>query len=233
MMVVFTTINPFGNFEAQDEALKSWSEKYDVYSINPYDEIELAKTKFPYINFIGTDDIYLYGKKKLVKLNAILNGIKIVKPKTCAIVNSDIILDGNLKLDKYIKDGLVISTRWELDGVKKIYPFVNGYDLFIFDYKYIDIFYNNNYVIGMPWWDFWIPLIANKCSLRVYHIKNDVIYHRTHETNYDDNIWVKFGEYLYKDIMVNIMKNYMEITVWEFCTGVKKYIELKQKNIKI
>ena len=53
-MKIFTTINPYDNFDAQNEALLSWSKYYDVYSVNFKDEIELAKKKFTYINFIET-----------------------------------------------------------------------------------------------------------------------------------------------------------------------------------
>ena len=35
-MKVFTTINPNDNFDAQNEALLSWSEKFDVYSVNTF-----------------------------------------------------------------------------------------------------------------------------------------------------------------------------------------------------
>ena len=91
-MKIFTTINPYGNFEAQNEALLSWSKYYDVYSVNPINEIEIVKDKFPYVKFIETDDIFIYGEKKLIKLNSILNSMKMIDSKKFAIINSDIIL---------------------------------------------------------------------------------------------------------------------------------------------
>lgn len=231
-MKVFTTINPYGNFEAQNEALLSWSKYYDVYSVNLLEEIEVAKDKFPYVKFIETDDIFIYDKKKLVKLNAILNSMKKVESKKFAIVNSDIILKRDIPT-KFLTADLTIGTRWELDDVNKPYPFNNGYDLFIFNKDIIDFFINDNYVIGMPWWDFWIPLIAIKAQLSVNHIKNEIIYHRTHQTNYDPDVWIKFGEYLYKDIILNLMKRKIDVDIYTFCNVVKKFVESKQKNIKI
>jgi hypothetical protein len=231
-MKIFTTINPYGNFESQNESLLSWSKYYEVFSVNPKDEIEIAKDKFPYVKFIETDNIFIYGKKKLVKLNAILKSMKEIDSKKFAIVNSDIILKRDIPT-KFLTADLTIGTRWELDDVNKPYPFNNGYDLFIFNKDIIDFFINENYVIGMPWWDFWIPLIAIKLQLSVNHIKNEIIYHRTHQTNYDADIWIKFGEYLYKDIIINLMKRKIDVDVYTFCTVVKKFIESKQKNIKI
>ena len=231
-MKIFTTINPYGNFEAQNEALLSWSKYYDVYSVNPINEIEIVKDKFPYVKFIETDDIFIYGEKKLIKLNSILNSMKMIDSKKFAIINSDIILKRDIPT-KFLKSDLTIATRWELDDINKPYPFNNGYDLFIFNKDMIDLYLNDNYVIGMPWWDFWIPLITIKLQLTVNHIKSPIIFHRTHDTNYDNDIWIKFGEYLYKDIIVNLMKRKIDIDVWTFCIVVKKFIESKQKNIKI
>jgi len=231
-MKIFTTINPYGNFEAQNEALLSWSKFYDVYSVNLIEEIEIAKDKFPYVKFIETNDIFIYGEKKLVKLNAILDAIKSVDCKHCGIVNSDIILKAKIE-SKHLKSDLLIVTRWELDEINKPYPFGNGYDFFAFKKDIVDIFYNTNYVIGMPWWDFWIPLITIKLGFKIDHVKNGIIFHRTHETNYDMGVWIKFAEYLYKDIIINLMKRKVDVDVYTFCTVVKKFIESKQKNIKI
>ena len=184
-MKVFTTLNPNSNHEAQTEAMNSWISKYQVYSVNTTDEIEKLSQIYPDINFIETDIVYEYNDKKLIKLNSILSAIE----STCnncdvAIINSDIILNSKFKksiFDKKYKDGLTIVTRYEIDN-EEVYPFTAGYDLFIFNTKFLPIFKNDNYVIGMPWWDFWIPLIAIKSGIKVYHIKNQLIFHRTHQT---------------------------------------------------
>lgn len=228
-MIVFTTINPYGNYDAQYEALNSWTKYYKVYSVNTESEIEVVKDKFSFVDFISTDDIYEYSGKKLVRLNAILDSIIKTASGQVAIVNSDIILTKKIDIEK--KSDLVIATRWELDG-DKTYPFNNGYDLFIFNSKFASLFKNQNYVIGMPWWDFYIPVIAIKSGMKVYHIDEDIINHRTHQTNYDGDIWITFGEFLYKDVMIKLMKNPLEISVFDFCNGVKKFIEKNQISIK-
>ncbi len=233
-MKIFTTINPYGNHDAQKEALSSWCRDYDVYSTNTKEEIEVARELYPQVNFIETDYFFEYGGKKLIRLNSILDSIKSIGPRYCAIVNSDIISSGWISPDKnMLKDGIIVATRWEIDGDKDPYPFNNGYDLFVFDTKYLELFRNANYVIGMPWWDFWIPIIALKAGLKVYHIKNRLIHHRTHPTNYDSDVWIKFGEFLYSDIMLGIMKNpVLDVNVYDFCKGCKIYIEKNLINIK-
>jgi hypothetical protein len=76
-------------------------------------------------------------------------------------------------------------------------------------------------------------MISIKAGVKVYHIKNHLISHRTHTTNYDKDIWIQFGQYLYQDIMINLLQNPVKETVYTFCTGVKNFIESKQINIKV
>ena len=238
-MKIFTTINPNGNFESQNEAISSWSKRYNVYSINTKKEIENIKDIYPNVIFIETNDTFNYNGKKLIKLNSILSSIEeISENETVAIVNSDIILNENIELNinkRYLINGIFIGTRYELDGNKK-YPFIHGYDIFIFNSKYSNIFKNDKYVIGMPWWDYWVPIITMKKGLNLYHIKDEFIYHRTHDTNYDMGIWKIFGEKLYDDLIIDKSN----ITIDHFLRGskdeqmdVKKFIESKQINISI
>ena len=53
-MNIFTTINPNGNFEAQNEAMSSWASKFTIYSVNTKNDIDKVKDLYPYINFIET-----------------------------------------------------------------------------------------------------------------------------------------------------------------------------------
>jgi hypothetical protein len=244
-MKVFTTINPYGNFDTQREAILSWCKEYDVYSVNGTQEIDVAKDLYPEVTFIQTENTYQIGKKNLIKLDAILDAIKSVDTKKCAIVNSDIILNKKIKLNKKFDDSLIIATRWELGDVPS-YPFGDGYDLFIFDKRNIDLFYNKNYVIGMPWWDFWLPIVANRAGVDIYHIKNEIINHRTHKTNYDYTNWTEFASFFYSDmiklgglwkidesIVTANPDPYLKNKDGEFCTQIKKFIESNQINIKL
>lgn len=237
-MKIYTTINPYSNFEVQSQSIKTWSNHYQVYSVNLKEEVEKIKDLYPDVIFIETDNIFNYNGKKLIKMNAILEIVD--KSDIAAIVNSDISLNESIFIDvdnRYLKNGIVIGTRYEIDN-GKIYPFIYGYDIFIFDPKNIPVFSNDNYVIGMPWWDYWVPIAFIKKGMNVFHLKNQVIYHRTHETNYDMNIWLEFGKYFYNDIVRDILKYDTKMTLEEFIVGdfgeqmdIKKYIESKQINI--
>ena len=243
-MKVFTTINPYGNFDAQKEAIDSWCKEYDVYTVNTEEEIEIIKDLYPDVNIVKTRKTFQVDKKTLVRLDAILDAIKLTNTDKCAIVNSDIILNKKIKLNKFFDDSLVIATRWELGDVPS-YPFPDGYDLFIFDKKNIELFYNKNYVIGMPWWDFWLPMVANRLGIKIYHIENEIINHRTHKTNYDYISWTEFASFFYSDMIKlggvwriddSITSNpddYLRGKDGLFCTQIKNFIETTKINIKI
>lgn len=237
-MKIYTTINPYGNFNRQNESIKTWSNHYQVYSVNLKEEIEKIESLYPDVIFIENNNVFNYNNKKLIKMNAILESID--KSDIAAIVNSDISLNESMIIDvdsRFLKNGIVIGTRYEIDN-GKIYPFIYGYDIFIFNPKNIDLILNDNYVIGMPWWDYWVPIAFIKKGMNVYHMKNEVIYHKTHETNYDMNIWLEFGKCFYNDIVRDILNYNNEMTLDEFIVGnfgeqmdIKKYIESKQINI--
>lgn len=241
-MIIFTTINPNDFSDTQLNAISSWTKKYKVYSVNRKDEIERIKDIYKNVNFIETDDTYLYKNKKLIKLNSILDSIEKVSTGVSAIINSDIILTDGLDINiknRYLINGIFIGTRYELDNGEK-YPFIYGYDIFIFNSKYAPLFKNEKYVIGMPWWDYWIPICALKNRLNVYHIKDEIIYHKTHETNYEHKIWLEFGRHLYNDVIVDTLDSDTILPLSKFYKGeenepieVKKFIESKQINISV
>ena len=84
----------------KNEAISSWSNRYNVYSVNTRKEIESIKDIYPNVIFIETNDTFNYNGKKLIKLNSILSSIEeISENETVAIVNSDIILNEDIELN--------------------------------------------------------------------------------------------------------------------------------------
>ena len=142
-MKVFTTINPNDNFEAQSKAVSSWSNKYQVYSVNTKEEIEKINSLYPNVTFVETKDTFNYKTKKLIKLNSILSAIDITcKSETVAIVNSDILLNQNLQINinsgilanfKDIKSELYINNNHTIEKID------DNYLLNISLLKYIDM----------------------------------------------------------------------------------------------
>ena len=243
-MNVFTTINPNGDIESQIYSTDTWASKFKVYSVNTKEEILKIKDKFKNVEFIETDKIIDVNGKKLIKLNAILDAIVMKKSKYSCITNSDIILNKSINpkrlfSKKHLDDGIIVSKRYELGG-ENIYQFEDGYDLFVFDIKNIKIFYNEGFALGMPWWDYWVPMMADRFLLKLYFTKNEVIYHKTHETNYSYDNWELFGNrFLAELISMGLKistkdgeKHFFENN-GQLCQVCKNFIESKKISIKI
>jgi hypothetical protein len=243
-MNVFTTINPNGDIESQIQSTNTWTSKFKVYSVNTKEEILKIKDKFKNIEFIETDKTIDINGRKLIKLNAILDSIVMKESKYSCIINSDIIFNNSIDPDKlfskkHLDDGIIIGSRYELDGDKK-YLFEDGYDLFIFDIKNIKIFYSDNFALGMPWWDFWIPMMADRFLLKIYNTKNEVIYHKTHDTNYSFDLWETFGNRFLAELIKMGLKvnrasgsSHFFENNGQLCKVCKNFIESKKIDIEI
>ena len=230
-MKVYTTINPNGNYDEQKFAMDSWTKKYPVYSINTPDEIEKIRPLYPEIIFLENNNIVTYGKKKLTSWNAVMDAIS-DSGGISAFTNSDIILKDGLKFEideVFFKNSIFIATRWELKRRKK-YPFPHGYDLVIMSPEKAKLFKNENWAIGLPWWDYWLPLSAFINGLNVYHISEEIIYHKWHETNYDKKIWQDLSKKFYEEILVKELEIEDLVSFEEYSKGVGLGTKHKIKN---
>lgn len=237
-MKIFTTINPNDNYESQLEATKSWMTKYEVFSVNTSEEIESIKYLYPYINFIEAKDIYQYKNKKLIKLDAILDAMSEHGGEYSCFMNSDIILNNiDIKInERHLNNGIYISTRYENDN-GKISKFVWGFDFFCIHKNYLNLFKNKDFAIGLPWWDYWVPICAFMSNLNIYHLDYELFYHKTHELNYDMKKWKDLSEKLYQKLIVDIIESEefkfeKFITADEGVMNIKRFIDKKMINLK-
>jgi hypothetical protein len=240
-MKVYTTISSKLN-DREKIAIESWSRYFDVVSINTIEEIDAISEHYPKVKFIESKEFYDYEDKKLIRLNSILEAIELQNSEICCIINSDIILDKDinknqiLNLIKYAKTGLVISCRFDFIDTEFL-KFSDGYDFFMFHKREIPLIKNIKYVIGMPWWDYWIPMVFLFSKKKIYHITNKFILHKKHEIQYDDKTYVSFSKFLVEDILrktnndENVSKNID--TTYNLAKSIKYLIEKHSIEIKI
>lgn len=237
-MKIFTTLNPNNN-QNQIDAINSWS-NYQVYSINTKEEIKTLKKIYPQIQFIPTTKVTNIKGKKLVKLNSILDEIeKIDSPSI--IINSDIIIKDGFELkieNKLLKNSIILGCRYEVDK-SKVYKFPFGYDFVIINPKHANLLKNEKYTIGLPWWDYWVPVAAMKNGLNVYEIKDEFLYHKTHQTNYQMEIWENLAKEFYNEVIVEMTNSGEDLTINDFLSygkekmDIKRFIESKSINISL
>jgi hypothetical protein len=66
---------------------------------------------------------------------------------------------------------LLTNKRWEGDG----------YDMFIWDKKLIELFPRSNYTFGMPFFDYWMLAWAYYSGYNVKYVDTPVAFHKWHE----------------------------------------------------
>lgn len=237
-MRIFTTLNPNGNFKSQFEATTSWLKNNEVISVNTKEEIEKIQHLYTDVIFVETDNTYNYKNKKLIKLNGILDAMYEHGGEYSIFMNSDIILNNNYDIkinERYLNNGIYICTRYEIDG-ENIYKFKYGFDFFCIHKNYLNLFKNENFAIGLPWWDYWLPVCAYMYNLNLYHIDYELNHHKTHQLNYDMEKWNDLAKDLYKDLIKKINSEYFTFNKFmsesDGVMTMKRFIDEKLINIK-
>ena len=67
-----------------------------------------------------------------------------------------------------------------------------GYDYFLMSADVLDDFADSPFCIGMPFWDYWLPLMALLKGRTLKALLSPVALHIAHETRWDDSIYVFF-----------------------------------------
>ena len=114
-------------------------------------------------------------------------------------MNSDIEFRGNASffdtVCQEVPGSLVFGNRIDfpdtaLNGGK---AFRNGYDFFFWDRANSSLFEDTPMVLGLPWWDFWLPLHAYAQGLRTKRFASSSMSHVAHPMGWDIPNYVKYG----------------------------------------
>jgi hypothetical protein len=187
-ILLATSIIPNTRIQIQTSALETWAENgFDVVSFNTPTEIKTLSNKFPTISFIPiirTGE--MYAGKPLPLISDILEQLYLSEHKYCGIVNSDIYFSSpsplNLMIKEHVKNSFIYGARFEVDNLTslkgKYDPF--GFDYFIYDKTMRNIWGDNRFCLGMPFWDHWFPLIPILNGNKVKKIISPIALHAQH-----------------------------------------------------
>ncbi|MEA5499267.1 hypothetical protein [Limnoraphis robusta] len=200
-IVIATSIAPVG-IEKQRAAIQSWLDLgFLVVSVNIQEEIDQLQPYFDDISFhmVKRDAREKYGKP-FVYVNDILLYLEEHGSKIVGIVNSDIHLKAGKDFISYVRqettNSVLFASRLDIDTVEseagEMYGY--GFDMFFFDRKLLKYFpLCDDFCLGIPWWDYWIPCIAIQNDLNPKYLQNTVAYHVKHKINYSIETWRKVG----------------------------------------
>jgi hypothetical protein len=205
-LTIVTSIAPF-ELPKQQRAIASWAALgFNVVSLNIERECKILESQFPDVEFHRPprDGTKIAGKP-LVYFNDILRWYADHGDQPiCGIVNSDIVMAPVACAMEVLRQsatgGMLISSRIDVDSfdppIGNWYP--EGYDLFFFDRTLIDCYTPSNFMLGMPWWDYWAPSAPLLQGYPVRRLASPLICHEKHPINYSADSHVHFArEYIH------------------------------------
>ena len=207
-ITIATSIAP-GKIEIQQAAIASWQMLgFRVLSVNTEIEINLLKSSFPQVHFVvAKRDASSSAGKPYIFLDDILRALKDSGSDVCGIVNSDIhIITSDALIDfiaEAARDSFVFGGRIDIMSLQDLHgeEYLGGFDIFFFDRSVIGQFPESEMCLGVPWWDYWAPLVMMLKGVTVKQLISPVAYHLLHDTNWNSKIYDEFGRKMVADVL--------------------------------
>jgi hypothetical protein len=218
-MIIVTSLSPSHLCkENQVQAIESWNQYGNCYSLNHPNEIEVLDYKN--IDIIPTvKTVQLILGKPLININSIID-FAISKGQDLLIVNSDIILKD---LPEFKEDGITVISRYDYDNTfEDAEVFKAGFDAFFIPKQLLNLLPPSIFSLGAAWWDYWLPMIAIKLGITLYYPIGQFAYHKKHATQYNHDEWLRLGEYFRLDFQLE-----KHLTVPQIATQTLNLIKSK------
>jgi hypothetical protein len=118
----------------------------------------------------------------------------------CGIVNSDIFLFADHGFYDFIGEnalkGLIFGSRIDVDSMHdrdgRLY--VHGFDYFFFNKSLLHMYPPSEFCLGVPWWDYWVPLVPLLKGCHCYELLSPVAFHIKHDTHWNKNTFIDLGK---------------------------------------
>jgi len=200
-VLIATSIAPFG-IEKQRKAIQSWvSQGFDVISLNIPREIEELSIHFPDVRFVrATRDGRQRAGKPYVFVDDLLAVLENSEHDIVGIVNSDIVIGATLGLRAYLADkvrgGLLYGSRTDVDDLDDPHGHLyhRGFDFFFFERSAIAELPSSDFMLGVPWWDYWLPAAFCMKERTISRLDSSAFLHKKHGANYSAQLLVQFGD---------------------------------------
>jgi hypothetical protein len=188
--------------EAQRAALQSWrAAGLSVVSVNSRMEAAELREHFPDVTFKLIDQpIEDIRGRLFVPIRAMIQAAKESSADICGIINSDIEFRGDESFFDSVRreapGALVFGNRIDVADAAATSgkAFRNGYDFFFWSRENSDLFEETPMMLGLPWWDFWLPLHAHSQGLKIKRVVTSGMVHLLHPIGWDTPNFVKMGQ---------------------------------------
>jgi hypothetical protein len=188
--------------EAQRAALQSWrAAGLSVVSVNSISEAVELRGHFPDVTFNLIDrPIEDIRGRPFVPIRAMIQAAKESSAEICGIINSDIEFRGDESFFDVVRreapGALVFGNRIDVTDAtaRSGKAFRNGYDFFFWSRENSDLLEETPMVLGLPWWDFWLPMHAHSQGLKIKRLVTSAMIHLVHPIGWDTPNFVKMGQ---------------------------------------
>lgn len=196
---------------------------YAVHSFNSKEEIQTLTPLFPQIAFheVGETAIAISGKP-MVFLKDIFSYFH-ANHTPFTLINSDIHISvarglaPRLAIEQECSTpSIILASRIEIENeftqLSSVDPsnavtrlkygrhYFMGFDFFSVNLPALEIITQalkqekrNKYALGIPWWDYWLPMFALQNTIKLSYLMPSPIFHLYHEAQYSKNIWRDYG----------------------------------------
>lgn len=210
---LITSLSPKGNHDIQRAAVASWLELgLKVVSANTLGEIASLRPLYPDVTFHTVTRTAQAQAKKPVPLIDDMLAVHADSPEPFMLINADIILspapetlraaiasarDGALICGGRLDVDDAIAARAALrDGLHPTGDKVPGYDFFIVPPTLPMRLPRTRLAIGMPFWDYWLPLAAHLSGAPLKELAGDFALHSRHDAVWHNVIYPYFSIFL-------------------------------------
>jgi hypothetical protein len=187
MFYLFTSISPNlsgENLDYQKFCIASWRQAgFEVATVNGHGEVSRVSALGLNVEIVPVEQ----EKKPLIR--DILACIDEKKCEFAGIVNADCAVlpypDLAAKLKEFVSGSLLIAERVDVDSRSLPKPdSCGGFDGFFFDAAILPKNVDVDYRIGVPWWDYYLPMKVAAQGYRIVNLETPLLTHRLHEVGW-------------------------------------------------
>jgi len=203
-----TSLAPGRTDQLQRLAVDSWrAAGFSVVSVNVPTEIELLRSSFPDVEFVAAARSGQKIAGKPVPFLIDLLRAAAARPGNAAIVgtiNADIVLRAGTRLHDTVDDsvgpGVIMLPRVDIPDISRIpsglenpNPAISiGYDGAFDARPLVEQIPDSAYCLGMPFWDYWLPMMAILKAWPLSAIASPEAFHQDHRTTWNQTVYFYF-----------------------------------------
>ncbi|MEX2643857.1 MAG: hypothetical protein WD270_10410 [Acetobacterales bacterium] len=199
-LVIGTSIAPKG-IDSQRRAVESWlALGFEVLSLNVGEEIATLRPEFPGVRFVAAErTASARAGRPLVYFDDLLGALAATGRPVIGIVNSDVLLRADRALADYVareaRGAFLFGSRVDVDTPESEAGamFEGGYDFFFFDRSLVGLYPKTDYSIGLPWWDYWAPMVPALNGVPLKRLTTPIAFHVRHDLNWQSDTWLYYA----------------------------------------